>query len=365
MAWLQSVRGTFHVSFRFRGKKFKRSLKTTCETEARSRKARLEETIRLIESGRLEVPEGADIATFLLSDGKLTQGIGRTDPSPAPVTLEVGFTSFFDSIPDGSLEDETLRGMHRHERHFVRLLGASFVLQSLSLDTLQSYVNTRASETTHYGSKVTATTINKELITLGTVWRWADRVGKVSGPFPRGGLRLPKALELPAFQTWQEIERKIHQDGLEGEEAGRLWDALYLRRSEIDTLLKYVEQHHVHPHVYPMFVTAAHTGARRAELLRSRRSDFDLDSKTVIIREHKRARGRRSTRRVPLSPTLSQVMATWLNEDHPGGPYTFCHTGPINGNCTRMTPRDPISGTQAHDHFENTLKGSKWEKISG
>ena len=67
MAWLQNVEGNFHISFRFGGQKFKRSLKTKIGTEAHTRKARLEETIRLVESGRMEIPQDADVATFLLS----------------------------------------------------------------------------------------------------------------------------------------------------------------------------------------------------------------------------------------------------------------------------------------------------------
>ncbi len=32
-------------------------------------------------------------------------------------------------------------------------------------------------------------------------------MGFVTGPFPNGGLKFPKADEKPPFQTWQEIER--------------------------------------------------------------------------------------------------------------------------------------------------------------
>ena len=367
MAWLQKIEGNFHISFRFGGQKFKRSLKTKISTEAHTRKARLEETIRLVESGRMDVPNDADVATFLLSDGKIPQKNGalkKSDPNGS-VTLKSTFDAFFDAIPDGSLEDDTLKGMHRHERHLFRLIGGAFPLGTLSLEHLQMYVNKRAKEDTHYGTKVTATTINKELVTLGTVWRWAERMGKVVGTFSRRGVRLPKTSELPPFQTWEEIERKTVQDGLDGSAAGILWDALYLRRSEIDELLTHVQSHTIQPHVYPMFIMAAHTGARRAELLRSHKSDFDFDGSVVTIRERKRVRGRHTTRRVPLSPTLSEVMHKWISSDHPGGTYTFCHAGPVNGHCTRMTPGDPISPDQVHDNFENALAGSKWEKIKG
>ena len=70
----------------------------------------------------------------------------------------------------------------------------------------------------------------------------ADSVQLVNGPFPRRGLRLPKTAELAPFQTWDEIERQIQQDNLGPMEAAELWEALYLRRSEIDELLAHIKQ---------------------------------------------------------------------------------------------------------------------------
>ena len=46
---------------------------------------------------------------------------------------------------------------------------------------------------------------------------------------------------------------------------------------------------------------AAHTGARKGELLRMRIGDVDFAAGVVSIQEKKRAHGRRTPRRVPLS----------------------------------------------------------------
>jgi hypothetical protein len=68
MAWLeQEESGRYHVAFRFGTSKFKRSPKTTNETEAQTRLVRLEENTRLLESGRMTMPDGTDAATFLLA----------------------------------------------------------------------------------------------------------------------------------------------------------------------------------------------------------------------------------------------------------------------------------------------------------
>ena len=75
MAWLEKRRGTLHLNFRVGPQKFKRSLKTADEREAAAIQSRVERRLRLIEQGDLQVPDGADIVTFLLTDGKRTRQI--------------------------------------------------------------------------------------------------------------------------------------------------------------------------------------------------------------------------------------------------------------------------------------------------
>jgi hypothetical protein len=50
MASLQLVKGSYHISFRFNGRRFKRSLKTAEIARADARRIRLEETIGLVET---------------------------------------------------------------------------------------------------------------------------------------------------------------------------------------------------------------------------------------------------------------------------------------------------------------------------
>ena len=128
MAWLQTdPSGNYHISFRFGGRKFKRSLKTKSEHQANSRLHRLIENIRLVESGRLELPTDGDIPRFLLSDGKIAKKI-KLRPS---LSLSETFDDYFESIPDGSLEKDTIKMIQIHRRHLERLMGGKFKLEGL------------------------------------------------------------------------------------------------------------------------------------------------------------------------------------------------------------------------------------------
>src|SRR5262245_17460711 len=75
MAWLyqdpQSKR--FKVCFRYGGRTYKKSLKTRKQREADAVLGGVERTLLQIEQQRLVVPEGADVVTFVLSDGRETR----------------------------------------------------------------------------------------------------------------------------------------------------------------------------------------------------------------------------------------------------------------------------------------------------
>jgi integrase len=121
-------------------------------------------------------------------------------------------------------------------------------------------------------------TLRKEMATFRACWKWGVHGGKLRGPFPSRGLKYPKGEEKPPFQTWEEVERRIALGGLTGREQEELWDRLFLTRPEVGELLAFVRANAAHPWTYPAFCLAAHTGARRSEILRVKTFDVDFAS---------------------------------------------------------------------------------------
>jgi integrase len=189
-------------------------------------------------------------------------------------------------------------------------------------------------------------------------------MGLVSGHFPNRGLVFPKVDEKPPFMTWQEIERRIQAGRLTDKQRAELWDALFLTLPEINELLVHVRTSARQPWVYPMFVFAAHAGARRSEMIRAQVADVDFEGGTILIREKKRARGKRTTRRVPLSSTLAEVLSERL-ECHPGGQTLFGQEAAIIRSRSKRAGATPLTRDEAHDHFKRTLADSKWKVLRG
>jgi hypothetical protein len=75
MAWLEIDQrtGHFKVGFRLGDRKLKRSLKTSDRTEAADALAVVNNTLRAIERGWVEISPGVDIGQFLISGGRITE----------------------------------------------------------------------------------------------------------------------------------------------------------------------------------------------------------------------------------------------------------------------------------------------------
>ena len=97
---------------------------------------------------------------------------------------------------------------------------------------------------------------------------------------------------------------------------------------------------------YPLVCMAAHTGARRSELARMLVTDVDFQEGTVTVREKKRVKAERSTRRAPLTPLLRRTLEEWL-ATHPGGPSLFCHGGEVRHSKKRSRSTRACSATLA------------------
>ena len=337
----------YWIHFRYGSKQFLRSLFTDSEKDALAVKAMVEETIGLLKRGRLTLPADAtydDAATFIMSGGNLTHKPSLT----ASKTLAEVVKAYQTETPVGAKAATTINTENIHIAHLLRLMHGTTSMRSLSTTELQAYANKRAKEQGAKKKKVQPETLKKELATFDLLWKFARVRGWVDGDSPTREVKLPKPASKAPFMTWQQIENAIKQGGSE-----ELWDNLFLDESQVIELLNHVKQTAAFPFIHPLIAFAALTGARRSEILRSERTDFNFDNRTVLIREKKRQHDVSiSFRHVELHPLLATIIEEWLAV-HPGGRYTIC-----------CRPEEPITVHQANHHFHAPLTG-KWEHIKG
>jgi integrase len=368
MAFLEQRGNRFRVIFRHAGRRYTHALKTSELSVAQGLMGGIERTLMLLNQRILSVPDGVDLLTFVVSNGQVKRlATESVEEAPARAKRDLALRELKDRFVEahgvGAMEMNSLDTVAMHLRHLIRTFGVNFSVQTLTLAKLQEHVNRRAKKKGIHNRPLSPATIRKEIASLRAAWNWAVQMGLISGSFPNRGLKFPKSDEKPPFQTWQEIERQVAR-GVTASEERALWDCVFLTLPEIAELLEYVKATARHGFIYPMFCFAAHTGARRSEILRTRINDVDLEAATVCIHERKRSKDRRTSRRVALTPFLVRVLKEWL-ATHPGGQYLFCHELEVWRSKTKRVEYVPVTRDEASDHFKRTLAGSKWERLRG
>jgi hypothetical protein len=166
MAWHElGPSGNYFVCLRIGNKRFRRSLKTDCKDQADADLVRIDENLRLVERGWLAIPQDADALSFLLSNGRVAAPLKIEQ-----VTLKELFSKYFNSLPEGSLEESTLYTMNVHRRKLEKHF-RSRIVGSIDIPALQQYINRRQKQKGRRGL-LSPTTIHKEINTLRTIWNW-------------------------------------------------------------------------------------------------------------------------------------------------------------------------------------------------
>jgi integrase len=339
MASLQQKGDAYYCQFMFGGKRHTMTIGEVSKTEAGQWKAKVEHLLMRIKQRLLDVPPGISITDFLLFDGK---------PPVDPEHSEYKHTTLGDlrdqyvaTFSNGAIEANTLYTAKIHLAHLEETLGKRFLLSGLTLRKLQSHIDRRC-------PGVSPTTAKKEIDSFRAVWNWGERSKLVTGKFPSAGLVYPKTDEKLPFQSMPEIIRRLKAGG----DPDQLWECLYLTAKEMTQLLAHVEKRKAPSWVYPMIATAAHTGARRSELIRAHVEDVDLAGGILTIREKKRSRSTRTTRRVPIDGFLRKVLTERLKVQK-GKTYLF------------GTGDQPLSVQATQKAFVRIMTKSKWSVVRG
>lgn len=349
MASLERRGNRFRVIFRLGGQKHHISLNATDQRDAEACLVRLEENLRLVERGRLAIPDGADVGLFLLTDGRLDKKV-RVERA---VRLAEMFDTYRTEFTAGAKEAITREMENIHLNHLTRLIGGDTPVAAVTAGVIQQFVDARSREL-HRGHPVKAKTVRKAVATLRFVWNWSYRRGQVPAKFPEVELVFPKEKQPEPFRTYDQVQTILARGGIDPRRERELWDGLFLDPKQVAEVLHNVSLKPNTKYLHPFLVTAAYTGARRSELFRARVEDFDFAGKLVLLREKKRSREKETFRTVDMAPQVEAVMRRYFADGHPGGAVAFA------SKADRM-----LTDGQAWKAFRTGVRGSKWHVLRG
>lgn len=329
--------GTYRYRPVLNGKQIFCHLDTTNEREAIALAYNIDRAIFDYEHGLRVVPDGVSVLDWVRSGGTKQ---ATTDEQH---TFSELVESYRDSVPRGAKADSTISTERTHLKHLLAHFGQKTVLQRIDTMAVEAYVKSRKDRD--------PVTLKKELSTLNLLWRHGERLGWVGSKVPTKGVRLPKKRQKERFRTYTEIVELLPT--VDEDQHDDLWECCFLTGSEIKEFLGHVSKVAKKPYWVGMVYTAAFTGARRSELMRSRKRDWDMKNKVVTIREKKRVHSAsESFRYVDLHPELVKIVKPLLADLE--GDYVFSDY-----------PNTELGPVDAERIWYHLVKGTKWDKIRG
>jgi integrase len=334
-------KGDLYVArFRYAGKEYKKSLKTTRIADAEGAMHAVERAIHGLTTGMLQIPPGVDPGDFILSGGTLKQAARRTQRVPALATLIDDYLA-----GQGHKAPSTAYTEGVHLRNLKKKLGtkADAPADRIAHRDLESYLQARLKERS-------PSTVDKERTTIIQLFQWAVAHRHLDASPAAGLSPIQGDVELPPFRTVAEIESMIARGGLDMAGIDDLWDCLYLTPAEIADLLSTVRERADTDFAALLHAIPAYTGMRRGEVLRLRWSDIEFDQDHVIARSRKQSRRTVETsRRIDLHPELKQELLAW-RERRPGGQFVVCTPGGL----------EPLDPDLANRCFWQPMRGTTW-----
>ena len=342
MANLGEKNGVYLARFRYLGREYKKSLKTTNRRDAEAALLEVQRTIHRLTVGMAVVPDGVDPGDFIISGGTLR--------APAPVTplrpqatVRAAAAEYLGNLGHMAESNRYTIGVHLRNLHAKLGAGADRPIGRVTPRDLELFLQARLRERAH-------TTVGKERATLVGFFAWAVGHGYLAESPAARLTQVKTGGDLPPFRTAAEIDAVIARGGLTKQEVWALWDTLYLTPAEIAGILKLVEQRSRQEVSYVLHAVAAYTGMRRGEILRLRWSDVEFDHDGLVARSRKQSRQAvEMKRRIDLHPELKTILAGWLGK-RSKGQFVACDDGSL----------EPLARHLAVERFWQPLRRTAW-----
>src|SRR5262245_48602171 len=139
MAGIRKKGDAYYCTFRFQGRRYYFTVGNVSEAQALAKGAEVDETLGLLERGRLTVPEGVTLEDFVAAGGKVPKVSAR----PETVTARQLFDSYLVTHSNGTIEESSLGTARTHLNQFAQTIGERFRMQALTLLHLQGHVDRR------------------------------------------------------------------------------------------------------------------------------------------------------------------------------------------------------------------------------
>jgi hypothetical protein len=125
MAGIRKKGDAYYCTFRFQGKRYYFTVGDISEAQALAKGTEVDETLNLIERGRLTVPDGVPLEEFVAAGGKAPVVVERSET----FTARSLFDRYLTTLGNGTIEEKSLVTLRSHLKQVCETIGARFRIQ--------------------------------------------------------------------------------------------------------------------------------------------------------------------------------------------------------------------------------------------
>ena len=125
MAGVRQKGDAYYCTFRFQGKRYSFTIGQVSEAQALAKATEVDETLDLIERGRLTIPEGVTLEDFVAAGGKAPVIAVR----PETITARQLIDHYLVTHANGTIEMNSLGTAKTHLNQFLESVGERFRIQ--------------------------------------------------------------------------------------------------------------------------------------------------------------------------------------------------------------------------------------------
>jgi hypothetical protein len=118
MAGSRKNGGAYYCTFRFQGKRYYFTVGDISEAQARAKGTEVDETLNLIERGRLTVPDGVPLEEFVAAGGKAPVVVERSET----FTARRLFDRYLTTLGNGTIKEKSLVTLRSHLKQVCKAI---------------------------------------------------------------------------------------------------------------------------------------------------------------------------------------------------------------------------------------------------
>lgn len=352
--------GILHVSFRYEGIQYGKSLRTRDKRKAENLSKATQRAVEALKSGRDKeglklIRRGFKVVNVIFPTAEVKRYIEEGERIPA--TLRELHDRWIEHLKNEGRADTTVDSAKHRLVHFLRHFGDDFRIDHLTKQDLDQYVGQRRKV------NIAEYTIGREILLLKNIINKAVEFEWLAANPVKAWPKL-KAESRKEFLPKEHVEELIATAKLTDEELEDLRSRMLLAASDTAELVTLADEKL--PELALPIALVAVTGIRRGEMVSAKRTDVSRKKWTLTVASDKGSRKRKQVRRtIEIHQSVIPLLKQHLSKLKASDKLLFPVFGKIGGRKREDDKDLPARRDRAARLLIKLVANTPWTMLKG